>query len=74
MVGGDDFGLVEDVGGVYQRIERGTKTISVRWESLCCPLDYPASNIAGYGFIEDQEEEDSRPQPISIALQVLKEK
>ncbi|KAF9667398.1 hypothetical protein SADUNF_Sadunf15G0018900 [Salix dunnii] len=71
VVSGDDFGLVEDIGGVCQRTEKRTKTIGVRWVCFYCPLDYPASNIPRYEFVEDQEQEGSRPQSIVIALQIV---
>ncbi|KAF9689628.1 hypothetical protein SADUNF_Sadunf01G0112100 [Salix dunnii] len=71
VVSGDDFGLVKDIGGVCQRTEKRTKTIGVRWAIFYCPLDYPASNIPRYEFVEDQQEEGSRSQSIVIALQIV---
>ncbi|KAJ6315458.1 hypothetical protein OIU78_018856 [Salix suchowensis] len=53
------------------REEPRQSACGVRWASFYCPVDYPASNIPRYEFIEDQEEEDSRPQSIVIALQIV---
>ena len=74
VVGGDDFGLVE----YLVVFSRGPREEPRQWAgggrraSFYCPLDYLASNIPRYEFVEDQEEEGSQPQSIVIALQVLK--